>query len=1059
MNIDIAKERYKEVLRVDVITNTQGDFLATHVPFKKLFVTRQADLTNNDKKHPLTEKEVYDKLITPRDDDQFVLVKGDSGAGKSHLIRWFQAMLMANKPDSEAVLFVRRNDNTLKGTIKQLLQMDEVKNLPDSQMYKKLVNAGASVPENELKANIFYYYVSKIESDDGKGDNVKDIKEEERIRFFGRGDRSHIIALFNNEVFKEMMFAEDGPIDRIYSRFAERDSLDEDDNRVAGFIPDDFIIDKSFVDDLIRHGADLKARKFAEKLYGDTDDKVKTMLADYLNTFNESVIRRCTGLEAGDLNEVFADIRRELFKQGKNLTIFIEDVTSFTGVNTELLDALMTSHTGVYSEAGMCRLNAVVGATEGYYKDNFRDNFKVRVSNYITVPNDVFDGNEEGLYEFFARYLNTLSLSGSVVNRWVKNNNASQETYPVHEVKQGKEWDYFELADHKQLNLFPFNKRAISFLYRSQPSNQRTPRMLMRNIIEPHLTDVFDHIEEFPTMVNRVPLHGIDSNLINIFFSRQDIDESEKTRLSYFMSVWGDATNNVVNRSDGVKTIAEIPETIYKIFNLPLIEGKVVAESQLEEKSKAKSKLDEHSESNKKKNDDDENKIREALDVIDAWRASPANTLRVNSTAGVVGLFNEARNEINNFVKGSIDWLSEGISIDTYARFEDFNKTFVGFERQFPKGTNIVQLGANLESRKILEGFIRYNVEGKKSWNFPESNDYLLTIAIWLENVKPVILKAMHTYEDAQTHENIETDYMSYGMAADLYRTILNGHCKDCRDVRQLKPEVLFKLELDPDSQNAHCKEWNDLVRAVNTEDGKDNHQSVLQYYNLPQGNVKNSRNYVIDYQQYVKRFNAVIATGLKFKKSDLQMLDPVRQRRLTSELLNKIIANAGKAVRSEKELIKSKVDTVSRYFDISAVDDIELAGFIKKAKKFYTEANDNQLPVNTSFGKTNEGAINELNGKDEEIKKAIKYAQAALNAEDDVEAMMLMSRDPLLALNGFVKAVTALEDDIKRVREQMKLSLSGGETTDSDLANDDYKKEKDKLEECRKILAEVRGA
>ena len=199
MNIEIARRRYKEVLRVDVITNTQGDFLATHVPFKKLYVTRHADLVPADYNYPLSETEVYDRLITPRDDDQFVLVKGDSGTGKSHLIRWFQAMLMANKPDSEAVLFVRRNDNTLKGTIKQLLEMDEVKNLPDSQMYKKPVNAGASVPEDELKANIFYYYVSKIESDDGKGDNVKDLSEEERDRYFGKADRSHMIALFNNE--------------------------------------------------------------------------------------------------------------------------------------------------------------------------------------------------------------------------------------------------------------------------------------------------------------------------------------------------------------------------------------------------------------------------------------------------------------------------------------------------------------------------------------------------------------------------------------------------------------------------------------------------------------------------------------------------------------------------------------------------------------------------------------------------------------------------------------------------------------------------------------------
>ena len=39
MNIDIARKRYMDVIRPDVMHNSQGDFLATHVPMKKLYVT------------------------------------------------------------------------------------------------------------------------------------------------------------------------------------------------------------------------------------------------------------------------------------------------------------------------------------------------------------------------------------------------------------------------------------------------------------------------------------------------------------------------------------------------------------------------------------------------------------------------------------------------------------------------------------------------------------------------------------------------------------------------------------------------------------------------------------------------------------------------------------------------------------------------------------------------------------------------------------------------------------------------------------------------------------
>ena len=92
MNIDIARKRYMDVLRPDVMHNSQGDFLATHVPMKKLYVTEHltdhAEIPEQDKKHPKNEEEIYAQFMEGKENDQFVLVIGDSGTGKSHLIRW-----------------------------------------------------------------------------------------------------------------------------------------------------------------------------------------------------------------------------------------------------------------------------------------------------------------------------------------------------------------------------------------------------------------------------------------------------------------------------------------------------------------------------------------------------------------------------------------------------------------------------------------------------------------------------------------------------------------------------------------------------------------------------------------------------------------------------------------------------------------------------------------------------------------------------------------------------------------------------------------------------------
>lgn len=36
MNSEVAKQRLTEVVRIDTITSSYGDFMATHVPFKQI---------------------------------------------------------------------------------------------------------------------------------------------------------------------------------------------------------------------------------------------------------------------------------------------------------------------------------------------------------------------------------------------------------------------------------------------------------------------------------------------------------------------------------------------------------------------------------------------------------------------------------------------------------------------------------------------------------------------------------------------------------------------------------------------------------------------------------------------------------------------------------------------------------------------------------------------------------------------------------------------------------------------------------------------------------------
>lgn len=567
MNKEIAMRRYRDVLRPDVINNFQGDFLATHVPMKNLHLTNYAELTDQDRKSSMTEEEIYELVLPLGEEDQFILVKGPSGAGKSHLIRWFYTMLELRKPDSEIVLFIRRADNTLKGTIRQLIELPEVKDLPDRELYKKLTSASTRIPERELKNTIYYHFVTLIESDDGTAGNGEE-------RMISNVDRKHLITLLQNTLFKERLMAESGPVDRIYNKFAENKYLGINDG-VAEFKSSDLEIDFAFRDKLIEDGADQRARKIADKMVG--NDEFVKKLADYMNLFVEKVIQRCTGLEPGDLSKVVEEIRQELLRQGKSLTILIEDITAVSGVDESLLDALLTDRNG-YLDKKMCRLIAIVGATDGYYKDKFKTNIKGRIKRFVNVPDDMFDGDQMGLIEFFARYLNVISLEEETINKWLAVK-ADADQYPVHNVTIGEGWGKYRIGE-KELNLFPFSEHAIIYLYNRQDINKRNPRALMREILEPYLVESLEDLSRFP--VRRVSLEGVNPDLENTVYNRTDLEDSTKLRLRQFMHIWGDGTNHVYEE-DGIKYIGGLPEQVYTELGLPILDGKKVEKPVVEQ--------------------------------------------------------------------------------------------------------------------------------------------------------------------------------------------------------------------------------------------------------------------------------------------------------------------------------------------------------------------------------------------------------------------------------------------------------------------------------------------
>ena len=215
MDLTIARERLASVVKPDSITYSQGDFLATHVAVQRLRLVNKFDVAPSEGRE-YSEEEVYRKFILNKENKhQFIAVYGQSGTGKSHLIRWFEAKYRHNKPAQEVVLFIRRSDNTLKGTIRQLLDMPEVQEIANKDAYDRLLKAAAYEDENKLKGRLYHEVLNEVEHD-----------EEDRSIHLKNIERKRLIAFLNNEVVRVRLEAADGPIERIYSKIAENSLVD-----------------------------------------------------------------------------------------------------------------------------------------------------------------------------------------------------------------------------------------------------------------------------------------------------------------------------------------------------------------------------------------------------------------------------------------------------------------------------------------------------------------------------------------------------------------------------------------------------------------------------------------------------------------------------------------------------------------------------------------------------------------------------------------------------------------------------------------------------------------
>ena len=993
MDLSVAKSRIASVIKPDSITASQGDFLATHVPLKRLYLLNKYEFQPV-KSQYYNEEEIYSKyIINPENRHQFITVYGQSGTGKSHLIRWFEARFENDKPENEVVLFIRRSDNTLKGTIRQLLDKPEVQGIRNKEIYDRLVRAAVSVEPSKLKDLIYYNFIIEVANDDGETHAIH----------LNNVTRKRLEAFLSNDIVRAHLMESSGPIERLYSKVAENTLVDRD--TIAEFTAEDFLVTPDLCDAIINAGGDRKAEGMARRLMAD-DDGLDTAreISEYLNQFVNDVIQRCAGIEPGDFRQIFQDIRSELKRLDKNLTLFIEDVTSFTGVDDALLDALIVEHTGLNSGTEMCRISSIVGTTSNYLQNNFRDNHKDRITNLIYIPSDAFD--ENGIYEFVGRYLNTMSLPEQRIKTWL-NNRALPSEYPIHSVKEGAGWDYVEVDSQTHLNLYPFSKSAIMYLYKNNlTKGHQTPRYMIRDIIEPVMNDIINNRQIFPT--DFCQLVGFSSAL-SFQIQNQVRDTNLAARMLRFLTIWGNGTTDRTKEGEDTY-FAGIKESIISEMGFPILSGTVIeVKSEKKTVSKEPAVSTNSSSSVDKISQETQSKVASAREVLTRWINGDA--IDVSATGGIIGILRNALISLNEYVKSSINWLSEGVSPDDISKALVGSRRILGLERQ-SKGSGYYILPANTESMNLIEVMIRWREFGKQSWNYADSDFDLYFLTLWSAKTKDEIVEAV------RENTNKQTPYIEAAIVGNVYQQILLGEYGG-KSIDELTIDNLFLFSGKSVKNSAHSSKWISLCNMLTQKNADaDNRNTVRKYFNLPQGD--GGTKIVLNVPDFSRLLNKIKKNRLAIPSEDLNSNDISIQRQYPYRFLKDILERLDSVVEAEIELAKPLIEKIKNAFllDDELLDEDMLDDLSDNITRFYNEANNNKIGIHFN-------SANDIKNNAKKIVKAYKQICDVLDSKDNLSVLMAFSDDPISSLRILTVLLDKLNEGLENANAIIANRLS----------------------------------
>lgn len=644
---------------------------------------------------PKSPENLVKDFLDPRRDYVQMAVIGQSGTGKSHLIQWLR--LNIPQDANTVMLTIPRTGTSLRGIIERIIVQLPVEERPAYE--ERLRTAGNYAMTQQAKVSRFLNELAHAieHSNISMDPNDKELAKVLPSIFLDPNLRS--------EFFTKSGGTTDLIVQHIFSDPSSRDQGDHKREFGKGDLP---LGGQSY------ERAAVLSRDAIDFIQ--YENGMEQRAINLMNIHRNIAIAQTLNFSADHLIGLMNTLRRHLARQGKRLILLIEDFARVQGIDTALLQALITPPS--QGDERLCELRWAMAVTTGPYK-LLDDTVLTRT----TMVVDMDRSQPTSIERLTAGYLNALRVGMHRLEQLPLRDGPASYCMSC----QYKEKCLGAFGAVDEIGLFPFTKTAINTMARRTGSvnadGSFNARLYMRSVLDGVLRHHYADLSqgEFPSTALVRRIGGTGALTPAQKQNLQQRDGATYERRVALLELW-----------NGKAEIVNLDAGIHEAFCIPLL-------SDAQTGTDDETGTDDGQQSEKRDQDSGkELSMPTHVSTLRKW----ANSEMVLPSSVV----NDLRILVYGAIESHIDWDMLGMERTAVAgatTTKAFRQTCIHFEsQQTLRIPTMLTLEIPRASALALEALLSFR--HYQSWEFPDGVQLLTNLMESLENWATQIQQQLH---------------------------------------------------------------------------------------------------------------------------------------------------------------------------------------------------------------------------------------------------------------------------------------------------------------------------